>query len=91
MVIYRPRSCIVSLYLAIGAALSNEMKICINYAPGVGSIARLVDLQSNALPLYYHCPLIMNNKTQQNPDIEAAFVDTGEGVKGVANVLGNWD
>ena len=38
-------SAFVRLYWA------NEMKIVINHAPGTGSLARLVDQHSNALPL----------------------------------------
>ena len=42
---------------------ANEMNFIMNYAPGVGSIARPVDQQSSALPLCYAAPesLIDNN------------------------------
>ena len=33
-----------------------------NHAPGAGSVARPVDLQSSVLPLCYGCPLNMQHK-----------------------------
>ena len=35
---------------------ANEINFGMNHAPGAGSIAQPVDLQSNALPLCYECP-----------------------------------
>ena len=35
---------------------ANEMNFVMNHAPSAGSIARLVDQQSNALPLCYGRP-----------------------------------
>ena len=40
---------------------ANEMNIAMNHAPGAGSIARPVDQQSSALPLYV--PQLIENKT----------------------------
>ena len=44
-------------YTGPGTTWSNEMNVVMNHAKGAGSIARLVNQQSSALPLSYGCPL----------------------------------
>ena len=44
-------------YTGLGTTWGNEMKSAMNHDPGAGSIARPVDQQSSALPLYHGCPL----------------------------------
>ena len=50
--VLRPQIYTVRLYRT-GVSWDNEMNFGINHAPGAGSIARLTDLQSSALPLCY--------------------------------------
>ena len=53
---FRPQFCTVWLYWA-GQNWANEMNFGMQHAPGAGSIAQFVDLQSSALlPLCYVCP-----------------------------------
>ena len=47
-------STLVRLYWA-GDNLVNEMNFVMNHASGAGSIARPVDQQSSAMPLYHGC------------------------------------
>ena len=46
---------------------ANEMNFVMNHAPGAGSIARPVDQQSSALPLYHRSPLLKKRKISINP------------------------
>ena len=52
--------CLRSLFCTVtgpGITWANEMNLVMNHAPGAGSIARPVDLQSSALPLNHGRPL----------------------------------
>ena len=42
-------------YTGPGTTCANEMNYVMNHAPGAGSLARPVDLQSSVLPLYRRC------------------------------------
>ena len=43
-------------YTRPGTTWANGMKFVMNHTPGVASIARSVDQQSSALPLYHRYP-----------------------------------
>ena len=47
---------IEGVYIGPGTTWANEMNLVVNHAPGAGSIASPVDLQSDALSLCYGCP-----------------------------------
>ena len=43
-------------YVGPGYTWANEMNFVINHVPGAGSLSRIVDQQSSALPLCYGRP-----------------------------------
>ena len=53
--IFRPRFTLVRLCWAA----DNKMNFVLNYVSGAGLIARPVDQQSSALPLYHGCPPVL--------------------------------
>ena len=60
----RLQYCIVKVTLGRGN-WANEMNYVMNHAPGAGSIARTVEQQSSALPLYHGCPKFPITKTNE--------------------------
>ena len=53
---FRSRFCTVKAIAGPGTTWANELNFVLNHAPGAGSIARPVDQQSSALPLYHGGP-----------------------------------
>ena len=45
-------------FTGLGTTRANEMDLGIKHAPGAGSLAQPVDLQSSVLPLCYGCSAI---------------------------------
>ena len=53
---FRPWFCIIYGYAGPGTTWANEMNFLMNHDCSAGSIAWLVDQQSNTIPLYHGCP-----------------------------------
>ena len=51
-------SALVKGYTGLGTTWADEVNNVMNHASGAGLIARTVDQQSSALPLYYGCPIL---------------------------------
>ena len=67
----------LSGYTGPGTTWADDVYFDMNHAPGAGSIARPVDLQSSTLPLYYGCSPNAKRKAWKWAEIIKAIVRVG--------------